>query len=85
MVVNVAKQVASYGVTVNNLAPGVIDTDRTAKPLADAAYRERVLAGIPVGFVGQPDDCTGAALLLCSEAGRYITGGDLFVDGGMHL
>jgi glucose 1-dehydrogenase len=63
----------------------VIDTDRTAKPLADAVYRERVLAGIPAGFVGQAEECVGAALLLCSDAGCYITGADLFVDGGMHL
>ena len=85
MVMNVAKQVAPHGVTVNNLVPGVIDTDRTAKPLADAGYHERVLAGIPIGYVGQPDDCSGAALLLCSDSGRYITGADILVDGGMHL
>jgi NAD(P)-dependent dehydrogenase (short-subunit alcohol dehydrogenase family) len=43
------------------------------------------LEAIPVRFIGEPDDCVGAALLLCSEAGRYITGVDLLVDGGMGL
>ena len=82
---NLAKQVAGSGVTVNNLAPGVIDTDRNAEPLSDAAYRRRVADAIPVGFIADPDDCVGAALLLCSDAGRYITGVDLLVDGGMAL
>ena len=82
---NLAKQVAGTGVTVNNLAPGVIDTDRNRDVLADPNYRERVANNIPVGFIGEPVDCVGAALLLCSDAGRYITGVDLLVDGGMGL
>lgn len=43
------------------------------------------MAGIPAGFAGEAKDCAGAALLLCSEEGRYITGIDLTVDGGMKL
>jgi NAD(P)-dependent dehydrogenase (short-subunit alcohol dehydrogenase family) len=85
MVRNLARQVAAQGVTVNNLAPGVILTARNQLPLADEAYRERVLAGIPAASFGSPADCVGAALLLCSAAGRYITGADIPVDGGMHL
>lgn len=85
LVLNLAKQLASYGVTANNLAPGVIDTDRTRNRLTDAAYSERVIKAIPAGRIGMPVDCAGAALLLCSEAGRYITGQNLFVDGGMGL
>jgi NAD(P)-dependent dehydrogenase (short-subunit alcohol dehydrogenase family) len=85
MVRNLARQFAPRGVTVNNLAPGVIATDRNTERLAAAAYREQVLARIPAGRIGDPDDCAGAALLLCSEAGRYITGQSLLVDGGMSL
>ena len=53
--------------------------------LADAAYSDFVLAKIPARRFGAPEDCVGAALLLCSEAGRYITGQSLYVDGGMSL
>jgi NAD(P)-dependent dehydrogenase (short-subunit alcohol dehydrogenase family) len=85
MVRNIAKQVAPYGVTVNNLAPGVIDTDRNKDALSDPGYREKVIAKIPTRFVGLSEDCVGATLLLCSDAGRYITGMDYIVDGGMSL
>lgn len=85
LVHNVAKQVACDGVTVNNLVPGVIETPRNDAAFADAGYARKVLAGIPAGFAGKPDDCAGAALLLCSDAGRYITGTELVVDGGMSL
>jgi NAD(P)-dependent dehydrogenase (short-subunit alcohol dehydrogenase family) len=82
---NFARQFAPEGVTINNLAPGVILTDRNTGRLADPAYSNRVRAAIPAGRFGAPADCAGAALLLCSDAGRYITGQNLFVDGGMSL
>ena len=82
---NLARQLACHGVTINNVAPGVIDTDRNTEALTNPTYRQRVLVKIPAGYVGEPQDCVGAVLLLCSAAGRYITGLDLFVDGGMHL
>lgn len=85
LVHNVAKQVAKDGVTVNSLVPGVIATPRNNEALSDAEYAKAVLSGIPAGFAGQPSDCAGAALLLCSDAGRYITGIELPVDGGMKL
>ena len=85
LVRNVAKQVAPYGVTVNNLSPGVIATPRNDAALSDPVYAEKVLAGIPMHFAGEPSDMAGAALLLASDAGRYITGIDLVVDGGMGL
>ena len=82
---NLALRVAQYGVTVNNLAPGAIDTFRNEETLSDPENKARVEARIPLGRVGQPDDCAAAALLLCSDAGRYITGADLFVDGGLGI
>jgi glucose 1-dehydrogenase len=84
MIGNLARQYAAKGVTFNNVAPGAIATDRNAGVLADPHYRARVEAQIPVGRVGTPEDCVGACLLLCSEAGRYITGSTIFVDGGWH-
>lgn len=85
LVHNIAKQVAQDGVTVNNLVPGVIETPRNETALADEEYAQKVLNSIPAGFFGAPRDCAGAALLLCSDAGRYITGIELPVDGGMKL
>lgn len=81
---NLARQLAGCGITVNVLSPGAIATDRNASVLADPAYRARVEAQIPMGRIGEADDCVGAALLLCSDAGRYISGVELFVDGGWH-
>lgn len=85
LTLNLARQLGAHGITVNNLAPGVILTDRNVDRLRDAAYAAKFLASIPVGQFGEPADCAGAALLLCSEAGRYITGQNLFVDGGLSL
>ncbi len=85
LVRNLAKELAPHGVTINNLAPGVIGTDRNLGRLADEDYKQKVLGRIPASRIGTPDDCAGAALLLCSEAGCYITGHSLYVDGGMNL
>lgn len=85
VVANLARQFAADGVTVNNLAPGVILTDRSTKALSDPAYAAAMLDRIPARSFGQAEDCAGAALLLCSPAGRYINGASLYVDGGMHL
>lgn len=85
LVRSLAPQLAPMGVTVNNIAPGVIHTDRNDASLNDETYRQTIISKIPAARIGSPDDCTGAALLLCSEAGAYITGQSLYVDGGMSL
>lgn len=85
MVKNVAMQVADKGVTVNNLAPGVIGTPRLDEPVPEVEERIDQRMTTPVGGIGDPTDCAAMALLLCSEAGRFITGQNIFVDGGMSL
>ncbi len=85
MVKSLAPQFGPYGVTINNLAPGAIQTGRNEEVLKDEQYKKNVEAKIPVGFIGEPSDCAPATLLLCSDAGRYITGQDIYVDGGMGL
>ena len=85
IVTNLATQLAPFGITVNNIAPGVIATPRNFDALQDEKYRDIVLAKIPAGYAGASEDIAGGALLLSSDAGRYITGTDLIIDGGMHL
>lgn len=85
LVRSLAPQLADSGVTVNNIAPGVIETDRNTARLADERYKQIVLEKIPAARTGTPEDCVGALLLLCSEAGSYITGQSIYVDGGMGL
>ena len=80
-----AKAYSGEGITFNNIAPGVIDTVRNEDFLADNEAKEEILSRIPLGRIGQPEDCSGAALLLCSKAGEYITGTNLFVEGGLRL
>ncbi len=82
MVQSLSLQLAPFGITVNNIAPGVIYTDRNVVALSDPEYAKKVTASIPVGFYGEPDDCAGIASLICSEGGRYITGQSIYVDGG---
>jgi len=82
---NLARHIGACGVTVNNLAPGAIWTARNDKFLSDPSFRDGLERCIPLGRVGNPDDLVGAALLLCSEAGRYINGADILVDGGMSV
>ena len=77
---NLARQFGGRGVTVNNLAPGAILTARNRTQMATEG--EALVQRIPAGRLGQPDDLAGAALLLCSDAGAYINGVDLYVDGG---
>lgn len=82
MAKSLALQLAQDGITVNNVAPGVIYTDRNREVLADPDYAKKVTDSIPAGFYGEPEDCAGIVSLLCSEKGRYITGQSIFVDGG---
>lgn len=78
-------QLAKDGITINNIAPGAIETVRNEEVLADAAYRRKIENSIPVGFVGQPSDIAPLVMLLCSDEGRYLTGADIPIDGGMSI
>ena len=85
MVRSLALQLAPDGITVNNVAPGVINTDRNAQALSDPDYAQQVMNSIPLRFWGEKEDCAGIVRLLCSQEGRYITGQSIYVDGGKCL
>ncbi len=78
---SLAKEFAGRGVTVNAIAPGFIATDMTG--VLNDKQREGLLAQIPLGEMGTPDDIAQAVAFLASAAARYITGQVLIVDGGM--
>lgn len=71
-----------FGVRVNAIAPGLMDTPFIDEMKREPSRIERDIARIPVGRLGRPDDLAGAVLLLASDAGRYIVGQTLIVDGG---
>lgn len=80
---SLAKEVGSRQITVNAIAPGFIDTDMTRA--LDAAQRDAMAAGIPLGRLGESDDIAAATVFLASPAGGYITGQTLHVNGGLYL
>jgi len=78
-----AREVASRGITVNVIAPGMIDTDMT-RSIADRAQIDWA-AQIPLGRLGSVDDVAAAACYLASDEASYITGHVLAVNGGMYM
>ena len=78
-----AKELAPRGVTVNAVAPGFIETDMTAK--LPEKVRELMLAQIPLGRPGQPEDVAEAVKFLASDGAAYLTGQVLHVSGGMYM
>lgn len=85
LVQSLAVQLAKDGITVNTVAPGVIYTDRNIEALSNPEYAKQVTDSIPAGFYGQKEDIAGTVRLLCSDFGRYITGQNIFIDGGKSL
>lgn len=86
LAINLAREYAPYGITINNLSPGLIATERNKHRREDeAAWRAIEAASCPMRRAGRPSEMAGAALLLCSEAGSFITGADLQATGGRHL
>jgi NAD(P)-dependent dehydrogenase (short-subunit alcohol dehydrogenase family) len=73
---------ASAGIRVNAVAPGWIETDMNVVGRQNDAWNRQVLASIPLGRWGRPEDVANAALFLCSPLASWITGAVLVIDGG---
>lgn len=78
-----AQEGARNGVTVNTISPGYILTPMVAK--IDQAIQDKIVAGIPVGRMGQPNEIGRAVAFLADENGGYITGSNLSINGGQHM
>ncbi|MER3544742.1 MAG: beta-ketoacyl-ACP reductase [Chloroflexota bacterium] len=77
-----AREFAAYGIRVNAICPGVIETEMTAPLRQNPEQMRKWLEDIPQGRLGTPEDVVGLVLFLCSEAAAYITGQAIHVDGG---
>lgn len=80
---SLARELGSRAITVNCVAPGFIDTDMT-RALADA-QRDALQSQIPLGRLGEPDDIAATVAFLASDAGQYITGETIHVNGGLYM
>jgi NAD(P)-dependent dehydrogenase (short-subunit alcohol dehydrogenase family) len=77
-----AVQFGRDGIRVNSVHPGYMPPMRTSVTSADPALRERLMATIPLGRSGRPEEVASAVLFLASDEASYITGAELVVDGG---
>lgn len=80
---DLAIELASLGITINNVAPGAIQTPINAGLLEDKEKLAALLGNIPLGRLGKPADVAGSVAFLASADADYITGTTLFVDGGL--
>lgn len=78
-----AQEGAKYGVTVNAIAPGYVDTDMVSA--VPAPVLEKIVAKIPVGRLGQAQEIARGVAFLCSDEAAFITGSTLSINGGQHM
>jgi glucose 1-dehydrogenase len=83
MMRNLAIELGSCGITVNNIAPGAIETPINKQLMENPKLLNAVLQNIPVGRIGQPRDVASLAAFLASPDADYITGATIVVDGGL--
>jgi len=80
-----ALELAPYGILANCITPGSIKTKATRMMQLPRGEAEKVFARIPLGRIGEPEDIANMALYLASDAGKYVTGQNYSVDGGMTM
>jgi len=83
MMRNLAVELGPLNITVNNIAPGAINTPINASLLEDKPKLNALLANIPLGRLGKPEEVAGLAVLLASDEGGYTTGSTFVIDGGL--
>jgi len=80
---DLAVELGPLNITVNNIAPGAINTPINTSLLANKPKLDALLANIPLGRLGKPEEVAGVAAFLASEDGAYVTGSTYFLDGGL--
>jgi len=79
----IAVELAPHNITVNNIAPGSVDTPMDAPLKQDANQMQQLLSEIPLGRMGKPEEVPSLAVYLASDAASYVTGSTFVIDGGM--
>lgn len=79
---HIAREMGGHSVRANAIAPGWVKTEMTRFAWSDPEVREQAIAGIPLGFMAEPEDIGSVALFLASEASRYINGQLIVANGG---
>ena len=82
---SLAEELGKWGINVNAVAPGWVDTEMTEAALSDSRQREQIASGIPVGKIAAPEDIAAPIAFLCTDWARHITGEILNVNGGSVL
>ena len=82
---SLAPELAAFGINVNCVAPGWVETDMTADDLTDAATLDSITKAIPLGRAATPEEIAGPIVFLCTEWANHITGEVLNVNGGSVL
>jgi glucose 1-dehydrogenase len=80
---NLSIELAPFGITINNIAPGAIETPINTKLLNDPVKLNALLGNIPLKRLGKPEDVASMAVFLASSDSDYVTGTTFFVDGGL--
>jgi glucose 1-dehydrogenase len=79
----IAVELAPHGITVNNIAPGAVDTPMDAPLKEHPDQMQKLLSEIPAGRMGKPEEIAALAVYLASDAAAYVTGSTFIIDGGM--
>jgi glucose 1-dehydrogenase len=79
----IAVELAPHNITVNNIAPGAVDTPMDAPLKEDANHMQQLLSEIPLQRMGRPEEVAALAVYLASDAASYVTGSTFVIDGGM--
>jgi len=82
---SLASELGEWGINVNAVAPGWVDTDMTEEALSDLEQRKAIATAIPIGAIATPEDIAGPIAFLCTEWARHITGEIMNVNGGAVL
>lgn len=83
MMRNLSVELGSLGITINNVAPGAIETPINKQLLNNPVLLQPLLKNIPLGRLGQSDDIAAVVAFLASDDAQYITGSTIVVDGGL--